>query len=41
MLADSRDVWEVAPWTPFFPGAAILITVLGINLLGSGLTDEN
>ena len=40
MLADSRDVWEVAPWTPFFPGAAILLTVLGINLLGAGLTDE-
>jgi ABC-type dipeptide/oligopeptide/nickel transport system permease subunit len=30
----------VAPWTPFFPGAAILVTVLGINLLGSGLTDD-
>jgi ABC-type dipeptide/oligopeptide/nickel transport system permease subunit len=41
MLADSRDVWEVAPWTPFFPGAAILVTVLGINLLGAGLTDES
>ncbi len=40
MLADSRDVWEVAPWTPFFPGAAILLTVLGINLLGAGLTDD-
>jgi ABC-type dipeptide/oligopeptide/nickel transport system permease subunit len=40
MLADSRDVWEVAPWTPFFPGAAILITVLAINLLGAGLTDD-
>ncbi len=41
MLADSRDVWEVAPWNAVFPGGAILVTVLGINLLGAALTDED
>jgi peptide/nickel transport system permease protein len=40
MLADSRDLWEQAPWMAVSPGAAILLTVLGINLLGAGLTDD-
>jgi peptide/nickel transport system permease protein len=40
MLAESRDAWAVAPWNAVFPGLAIFLTVLGINLLGAGLTDE-
>ncbi|NLG09627.1 MAG: ABC transporter permease [Deinococcales bacterium] len=28
-----------APWTSFWPGLAIFVTVLGINLLGDGLRD--
>jgi len=28
-----------APWLTIFPGIAIFITVLGINLLGDGLRD--
>ncbi|HET6318474.1 MAG TPA: ABC transporter permease, partial [Chloroflexota bacterium] len=28
-----------APWVAFFPGAAIMVTVLAINLLGDGLRD--
>jgi peptide/nickel transport system permease protein len=40
MLADSRDVWEVAPWNAVLPGLAIALTVLGINLLGSALVDD-
>lgn len=28
-----------APWTSFWPGMAIFVTVLGINLLGDGLRD--
>jgi peptide/nickel transport system permease protein len=30
---------ETAPWITIFPGVAILITVLGLNLLGDGLRD--
>jgi peptide/nickel transport system permease protein len=29
----------VAGWIAVFPGLAILLTVLGINLLGDGLRD--
>jgi peptide/nickel transport system permease protein len=29
----------VAPWMALFPGMAIVITVLGLNLLGDGLAD--
>ena len=37
MLAEAREVFRIAWWTAVFPGLAILITVLGINLLGEGL----
>lgn len=40
MLAESRDAWAIAPWNAVFPGLAIFLTVLGINMLGAGLTDE-
>jgi peptide/nickel transport system permease protein len=39
MLADGRTYVSAAPWLSIFPGAAIFITVLGINLLGDGLRD--
>lgn len=39
MLADSREYYTSAPWTMIFPGLAILLTVLGFNLLGDGLRD--
>ncbi|WLR61874.1 ABC transporter permease [Pseudalkalibacillus hwajinpoensis] len=39
MLADSRSYIIQAPWTVFFPGLAIMLTVLGFNLLGDGLRD--
>jgi peptide/nickel transport system permease protein len=29
----------VAPYMAIFPGLAIVITVLGLNLLGDGLSD--
>jgi peptide/nickel transport system permease protein len=37
MLAEGREVFRIAWWTAVFPGLAILVTVLGINLLGDGL----
>jgi peptide/nickel transport system permease protein len=39
MLSESRDYLEVAWWLPTFPGLAIVITVLGANLLGDWLRD--
>jgi peptide/nickel transport system permease protein len=39
MLAEGREFLQRAPWVAFFPGAAIMLTVLSINLFGDGLRD--
>lgn len=39
MLSDSKQYLMQAPWTLFFPGMAIMLTVLGFNLMGDGLRD--
>ncbi len=39
MLKDARNFLETAPWLAIFPGLAIMIGVLGFNLLGDGLRD--
>ncbi|GIN64223.1 peptide ABC transporter permease [Robertmurraya siralis] len=39
MLTDSRAFLVQAPWTMIFPGLAIMLTVLGFNLMGDGLRD--
>ena len=39
MLADARIYLLNAPWTMIFPGLAIMLTVLGFNLMGDGLRD--
>lgn len=39
MLAKGREFISSAPWIVTFPGLAILITVLAINLIGDGLRD--
>lgn len=39
MLASAREFILKAPWVVTFPGLAILITVLAINLIGDGLRD--
>jgi len=39
MLADSKNYIQSAPWTMIFPGLAIMLTVLGFNLMGDGLRD--
>ncbi len=40
MLADSQTMISFAPHMALFPGLAILLTVLGLNLLGDGLRDR-
>ncbi|MER8404452.1 MULTISPECIES: ABC transporter permease [unclassified Mesorhizobium] len=39
MLSDSRNLMETAPWLMIFPGVAIMIGILGFNLLGDALRD--
>jgi len=40
MLADGRTYLQLAWWVSVFPGLAILLTVLGLNLLGDWLRDS-
>ena len=39
MLADATAIFDTSWWFMFFPGAALLLTVLAFNLLGDGLHD--
>ena len=39
MLADARIYFINAPWAMLFPGLAIMLTVIGFNLMGDGLRD--
>lgn len=39
MLAESQTMISFAPHMALFPGLAILLTVLGLNLMGDGLRD--
>lgn len=39
MVADSRRFLSLAPWATVAPGLAIMVVVLGFNLLGDGLRD--
>jgi peptide/nickel transport system permease protein len=40
ILTEGKDNIEIAWWLSLFPGIAILITVLGYNLLGEGIRDS-
>jgi len=39
MLKDAQNFLSLNPWFAVFPGGAIALTVLGLNLLGDGLRD--
>jgi len=39
MLSDAVSIFDVAWWFMFFPGMALLLTVLAFNLVGDGLQD--
>lgn len=39
VIADGRNYIAEAPWVTIWPGLAIMITVLGLNLMGDGLRD--
>ena len=39
MLADAQTLVSIAPHIALIPGVAIILTVLGLNLMGDGLRD--
>jgi peptide/nickel transport system permease protein len=39
ILSEGRQFITQAPWITIFPGAAIMLTVLGLNVVGDGLRD--
>ncbi len=39
LLSGGRNFLQTAPWVVIFPGTAIMLAVLGFNLLGDGLRD--
>ncbi len=39
IIFEGKDNLDIAPWLSFFPGIAILITVLGFNLMGDGISE--
>jgi peptide/nickel transport system permease protein len=40
ILMDGKDNIDIAWWLSLYPGLAILLTVLGYNLLGEGIRDS-
>jgi peptide/nickel transport system permease protein len=39
ILSEGRLYLQQAPWLVLYPGAAIMVTILGLNLFGDGLRD--
>ena len=39
MLSDGTDLIQTSPWLVIFPGLAIMVTVLALNIFGDGLRD--
>lgn len=39
MLSDAARFYEIAPWTAIYPGLAITLAVLAVNLVGDALRD--
>jgi peptide/nickel transport system permease protein len=39
LVNSGREYIQIAPWLVWFPGLAIMVTVLSANLLGDGLRD--
>lgn len=39
LLRDGNTYLTIAPWTVIFPGAALALAVLSVNLLGDGIRD--
>ncbi len=40
IMAEGRAYFQLTPWIIFFPGIALAVTVLAVNILGDGLRDR-
>jgi peptide/nickel transport system permease protein len=40
MVAEARLLFQIAPWNLLFPGVALAITILAVNVLGDALRDR-
>lgn len=40
MVAEGRLLFQIAPWNLLYPGIALAITILAVNILGDGLRDR-
>lgn len=40
MVAEARLLFQIAPWNLLYPGIALAITILAVNILGDGLRDR-
>ncbi len=39
IMAEGRTYFQLSPWIIFYPGIALAVTVLSVNILGDGLRD--
>jgi peptide/nickel transport system permease protein len=39
MLSENRNAMEMAPWTVLYPGLALAVLVLCINMFGDAIRD--
>jgi peptide/nickel transport system permease protein len=40
MVAEARLLFQIAPWNLLWPGIALAVTILAVNILGDGLRDR-
>ncbi len=40
MVAEARLLFQIAPWNLLYPGIALAVTILCVNILGDGLRDR-
>jgi peptide/nickel transport system permease protein len=38
-MAEGRTYFQLTPWIIFYPGIALALTVLAVNIVGDGLRD--
>lgn len=39
IMSEGRTYFQITPWIIFFPGVALAVTVLAVNIVGDGLRD--
>ncbi len=39
IMSEGRTYFQISPWIIFFPGIALAVTVLAVNVMGDGLRD--